>query len=805
MRKFVIVALFACFAFSNAFAAAPASARPPASNAPVVLTPDQARHALEVLNDPNARAKVVDTLRAIAAAGALSAPAGASVTAAVPASGASAVLSAIENDGLIAQISHQAATNLRTLGSILRRSALALLDVHSVSAWWRYEISSPTARAQLREFVGTLCAALLPAGLIGVLVGRALKRRVRAIAANAAAGEDGTDDGVDAAEESGGKTAGEDATERTSEDAIDRDAERVARSQRNAAHARRHWSLLERLPLALLHTFLKAVPLAVSVTIAVLAISMLTGDDTPEDRILNTLVQIFVVARLVALACGFLFAADAPKLRILPMSDALARYIERWLVRVVVIVAIGVAFAEASVPLGLSSEAHLGIIRTVTLIGHVMVAVLILQIRRPVAYRIRAWSARARAFAFIGHWLADAWALIAIFVVIASWFVSALDVSHGYRVLLGHGGMSLAILVCARMVAIVTFGVLGRTFNSAGATGSPPGDAGSVALQRANRYYPLLQRLVLTAIVIVAFTFVLQVWGVNSWQWLFAGGGTGRHLLSACVTVAIAGFAAIVVWEAINISIERRLGKWTAAGDLARAARLRTLLPMLRTALFVAIALMVGLTGLSEIGVNIGPLLAGASIFGVALGFGSQKLVQDFITGMFLLMENAMQVGDWVTLAGVSGTVEYLSIRTVRLRGGDGSLYTVPFSSVTTVNNSNRGLGNAAVRVSIDYGQDLDLAVKALAEIGASLREDPQFKDGIVSDFSYWGVDQVDGAMVTLVGQMQCRDTARWPVQREFNRRVHEAFRARGIRIANPLRTLVIPGDGFAQGTGQPR
>ena len=122
-----------------------------------------------------------------------------------------------------------------------------------------------------------------------------------------------------------------------------------------------------------------------------------------------------------------------------------------------------------------------------------------------------------------------------------------------------------------------------------------------------------------------------------------------------------------------------------------RAARLRTLLPMLRTLLFVMIALVVVLTGLSQLGVNVGPLLAGASIFGVALGFGSQKLVQDFITGIFLLMENAMQVGDWVTLAGVSGTVEYLSIRTVRLRAGDGSLYTIPFSSVTTVNNTNRG------------------------------------------------------------------------------------------------------------------
>jgi small-conductance mechanosensitive channel len=171
-------------------------------------------------------------------------------------------------------------------------------------------------------------------------------------------------------------------------------------------------------------------------------------------------------------------------------------------------------------------------------------------------------------------------------------------------------------------------------------------------------------------------------------------------------------------------------------------------------------------------------------------------------------MENAMQVGDWVTLAGVSGTVEYLSIRTVRLRGGDGSLFTVPFSSVSTVNNTNRGLGNAAVRVSIAYGQDVDLAIDTLKQIGAALREDAQFKDGILSDFSFWGVDAVDGASVTLAGQIQCRDSSRWPVQREFNRRIFETFSAKGIEIANPQRSVLVqtnPAAGPDELEGPPR
>jgi small-conductance mechanosensitive channel len=197
------------------------------------------------------------------------------------------------------------------------------------------------------------------------------------------------------------------------------------------------------------------------------------------------------------------------------------------------------------------------------------------------------------------------------------------------------------------------------------------------------------------------------------------------------------------------------------------------------------------MTALNQLGVNTAPLLASASIIGVALGFGSQKLVQDFITGIFLLMENAMQVGDWVTVAGVSGTVEYLSIRTVRLRGGDGSLYTVPFSSVTTVNNTNRGVGNAAVKVSVAYDEDLDRVVTVLKEIGAEMRQDPAFADAILNDFEYWGVDVVDGAMISLSGQIRARDSGRWGVQREFNRRMLKRFRELGIRVADNQRRFI--------------
>jgi small-conductance mechanosensitive channel len=538
-----------------------------------------------------------------------------------------------------------------------------------------------------------------------------------------------------------------------------------------------------------LRMVVRFVPLGVFIGASSLLMSILTDEGTPQDRALDSIIDIYVLCRVIVIVSGFFLQPDAPRLRLLQMGTTWAAFTQRWMVIFVSVVGAGSAIADTAVVLGLNEAAHLALMKVVALIGHVMISLLILQCRQPVAARIRARCAASPSLSVIGNALADSWATIGVFVVMALWFVWALDVRNGYHALLHLGGISIAVLVAARVVSIVIFGALARLFD-----GQDPQTSDSLVHQHAYRYYPLLRRVVSWTVGIITALVLLQVWGADV-SMLFQSGTIGHRLASALVTIAVAAAVALFVWEAANVTVERRLHQWTNAGDLVRAARLRTLLPMLRSLLFVVIALVVVLTGLSELGVNIGPLLAGASIFGVALGFGSQKLVQDFITGIFLLMENAMQVGDWVTLAGVSGTVEYLSIRTVRLRGGDGSLYTVPFSSVSTVNNTNRGLGNAAVKVSILYGQDVDLAIATLKEIGASLREDPQFKDGILSDFAYWGIDSVDGSAITMSGQIQCRDSGRWGVQREFNRRVANLFQARGIQIANPQRTVMVRSD----------
>ena len=281
------------------------------------------------------------------------------------------------------------------------------------------------------------------------------------------------------------------------------------------------------------------------------------------------------------------------------------------------------------------------------------------------------------------------------------------------------------------------------------------------------------------------------MWGIDATDWL-SGDRIGGRLLSALVTIGIAAVVALAIWETTNAGIDQHLVRLSREGRYARAARLRTFLPMLRTTLLSVIVTVVALTALSELGVNIAPLLAGAGIVGIAIGFGSQKLVQDLITGLFLLLENAMQVGDTVTVSGLSGVVENLSIRTIRLRAGDGSIHIVPFSSVTSVTNTNRGIGNASVSVNVAFKEDTDRVGTVLKEIAAEMRKEPAFRPMIRGDLDLWGVDRVDASMVTMVGQIECTDVGRWPVQREFYRRMKKRFQELGIEIARPAQTVVL-------------
>jgi len=308
---------------------------------------------------------------------------------------------------------------------------------------------------------------------------------------------------------------------------------------------------------------------------------------------------------------------------------------------------------------------------------------------------------------------------------------------------------------------------------------------------RANRYLPVLKGFASAIITIIALLFLLEAWGLDAFSW-FARGQLGARLLGSLVSITLTIAVAVTVWEIANAAIQRHLNKLSRDAQAARSARVRTLLPMLRTVLSVTILVFVALNILTEIGVNVAPLIAGAGVVGLAVGFGSQQLVRDVITGAFLLFEDSVAVGDVVQLGGLSGVVEQLSIRSIKLRAQDGSVHIIPFGSVTTVTNMTRDFSFAVLDVNVAYGEDTDHVVEVLKEIAVEMRQDPKFGPQIRDDLEVLGVERLAESGVVIRCRIKGEPAARWNVGREFNRRIKQRFDKLGIEIALPHQKLVI-------------
>jgi small conductance mechanosensitive channel len=182
------------------------------------------------------------------------------------------------------------------------------------------------------------------------------------------------------------------------------------------------------------------------------------------------------------------------------------------------------------------------------------------------------------------------------------------------------------------------------------------------------------------------------------------------------------------------------------------------MLPLLRNATFVTVASLAAIVGAASLGINLTPLLAGAGVIGLAVGFGAKSLVTDLITGLFIIVEETISVGDWIDVdGGHAGTVMDLTIRTVRLRDGQGAVHTIPFSQIKIVKNLSRDFANAVFEVRLPFSADIDQVTRMIVEVGAELIEDSRFRDEILGPFEVWGLDRFDPNWIVVKGQIKTR------------------------------------------------
>ncbi len=309
--------------------------------------------------------------------------------------------------------------------------------------------------------------------------------------------------------------------------------------------------------------------------------------------------------------------------------------------------------------------------------------------------------------------------------------------------------------------------------------------------RRLNIYLPWLVRAIRLVILLVAIALILSVWHVtNVFNWL--GTNPGQQFLSAVFDVAFILLGTLFTWLVTASLIEIKLN---GVSDHMPSARMQTLLALFRNVVAIALLTMAVMMVLSELGVNIGPLLAGAGVLGLAIGFGAQKLVQDVITGVFIQLENAINTGDTITVGGITGTAERLSIRSVGLRDLNGTYHIVPFSAVEVVSNYMRGYAYHKAEYGIAYRESIDEAITYLEAAFEELKADPAMRGKILEPIHIPGVTELGASSVNIRVMIKTTPGDQWAVGRAYNRLVKMHFDAAGIEIPFPHTTIYFGED----------
>lgn len=382
-----------------------------------------------------------------------------------------------------------------------------------------------------------------------------------------------------------------------------------------------------------------------------------------------------------------------------------------------------------------------------------------------------------RAFALVWHWLASAY-----FIVL--FFFSLFDPGNSLKFMMGATVRSLMIIGIAAFVSGMFTRWIAKTI-----TLSPHTQRNYPELQkRLNGWLSTALNVARILTVCVAIMLLLNAWGLfDFWNWLH--NGAGEKTVDILIRIVLILFFSAVGWTLLASLIENRLAS-DIHGRPLPSARTRTLLTLFRNALAVIISTITIMIVLSEIGVNIAPLLAGAGALGLAISFGSQTLVKDIITGVFIQFENGMNTGDLVTIGPLTGTVERMSIRSVGVRQDTGAYHIIPWSSITTFANFVRGIGSVVANYDVDRHEDADKANQALKEAVAAVMETEEVRGLIIGEPSFAGIVGLTNTAFTLRVSFTTLPLKQWTVRFALDSQVKKHFDLAGVRP--PVQTYQV-------------
>jgi moderate conductance mechanosensitive channel len=503
-------------------------------------------------------------------------------------------------------------------------------------------------------------------------------------------------------------------------------------------------------------------------------------------NVLFSYLTAFLVLRIALAFARLLLAPDgrdesaSARFRIVPMGDEAARY---WYRRIGVFVgwfAFGYATVALLIELGLP-PAHRRLVAYALGLGLLAIGLDIAWRRpRPALPAEIERGAAARRITY----RSNRWLLSLYFILLwALWVAGTINLFW------------LAVVAVALPIAI-------RATQRAVNHILRPPDAASAEASLPSVVAVCLDRGLRALLIFGAVMLLADKWGIDLVA-LTANDTQATRLTRGALSAVIVLLVADLAWHVVRATIDRRLIEAQEPGQLdseeaRRRSRIRTLLPILRNILLIVMIAIAAMMALASLGVEIGPLIAGAGVVGVAIGFGAQTLVRDVISGMFYLLDDAFRVGEYIQSGNYKGTVESFSLRSVKLRHHRGPLYTVPFGALGAVQNMSRDWVIDKLTVRVTYDSDLDKAKKIIKQIGKELSADPEFAPHILQPLKMQGVGEFADFAIQLQMKIMTRPGEQFVIRRRAYALIKKGFDANGIKFAFPTVQVAGEGEGSA-------
>lgn len=512
--------------------------------------------------------------------------------------------------------------------------------------------------------------------------------------------------------------------------------------------------------------------------------------ESGEIRVQESLfLNAFLVVAGIRVVLATVLSARFAGLRLLPAGEESA-YWHAWASRMTYFLGYGLLLVAPAASQLLAPEIGRALSLAIMLLAFLKATVIILQNRLRVRHSLESLAGRMQTgFARVALVMAArVWHTAAVFYIAALLVTALFYTEHAFGFMLAATAQS----VIAAMIGIALASLLGSVIMRRIRLPDETRERFPLLEERLNAYVPTMLKVARFAILAVVAAVILDAWtsfDLGTW----AGSERGMSVIGKIVTVALIVGLALLGWLLSASWIEYRLNPDVGNGE--PTPRVKTLLTIFRNAIAIALVVLTTMVVLAELGVNIGPLIAGAGVLGLAIGFGSQKLVQDVITGLFIQLEHAINVGDVVTAGGVTGGVEKLTIRSLGIRDLSGVYHLIPFSSVNMVSNFNRDFGYHVGEYGVAYREDTDEVIEHLKAAFEELRADPAHGPNILGELEVHGITALADSSVKIRVRIKTLPGTQAPTGRAYNRLVKRHFDAAGIEIPFPHMTVYFGED----------